>query len=300
MGGSDARDGWPRVAETPNPGIRSAGVPGLPIVRHPAGAAIALLGWLAAGPAPLSAQLDYRNLDDDRPTVTEDAYPVERYGFEFLLPYLYQRERGGADLHVAIPELEYGIVRNGQVGLKLPLAARREGGETTWGLAGITAFGLYNLNTEGRRLPALALRVDGHLPAGALAGDGVRVTFKAIATRSWGRHRLHLNAAWTAGDEERLSAVEPGHRWSYGAALDRTLFRHSLLLLGEIVARRTARATPVEVNAGAGVRYQLTPTAVLDFGLSRRLRRAAGPDLGVTLGFSHLFGFAWLLPRDAR
>ncbi|HXG44723.1 MAG TPA: transporter [Gemmatimonadales bacterium] len=272
----------------------------MPVARKKARLVIATLLWLAAVPASLLAQLDYRNLDDDRPTITEDAYPVERYAFEFLLPYSYERDRAGTDLHLVMPELEYGIVRNGQVGVKLPLAARRRSGDTEWGPAGVTAFGLYNLNTESRLLPAFAVRVDGHLPVGSLAGDGARVTFKAIATRSWGRNRVHLNAAWTVGDEERLAAVEPGHRWSYSAALDRTLFRQSLLLLGEIVTRRTAADTPVEVNAGIGVRYQLSPTMVMDLGLSRRIRRSTGPDFGVTAGFSRVFGLTWLMPARGR
>ena len=43
---------------------------------------------------PAWAQIDYRNLDDERPVVTEDAYPVERYAFEFLAPYLFEAEAG--------------------------------------------------------------------------------------------------------------------------------------------------------------------------------------------------------------
>jgi hypothetical protein len=46
--------------------------------------------------APAAAQIDYRNLDDDRPTRVEDAYPAERYAFELLIPYRFERGRGGA------------------------------------------------------------------------------------------------------------------------------------------------------------------------------------------------------------
>ena len=45
---------------------------------------------------PVSAQIDYRNLDDDRPAVTEDAYPVERYAFELLAPYRFEADAGGS------------------------------------------------------------------------------------------------------------------------------------------------------------------------------------------------------------
>jgi hypothetical protein len=251
---------------------------------------------LAAVRGPLAAQIDYRNLDDDRPVLTEDAYPVERHAFEFLLPYAFEDERGAGRVHAFIPEVEYGIIRNGQLGLKAPIAGARETGDTEWGLAGLRVFGLYNLNSEGRTLPALSARADLFLPVGSLGGDATRVSLKAIATRSWGRTRVHANAAWTLGDETSLAAVEAGHRWSYSLAADRTLFRQSVLLIGEVAARRAAKGAPVEVNAALGARYQWTPTTVLDLGVRRRLRDVAGPDLAVSVGLSHAFALRWLMP----
>ena len=256
-------------------------------------------GLLVAPRAPLVAQIDYRNLDDDRPVLTEDAYPVERHAFDFLLPYAYERERGGTNLHAFTPELEYGVLRNGQLGIKLPLAGAQAGGNTDWGLAGLRIFGLYNFNTEGPLLPALAARADLLLPVGSLGGDATRVSLKAIATRSWGRTRFHANAAWTFGDEQPLAVVEPGSRWSYSLAVDRTLFRQSALLVGEVAVLRPVRGAPVEVNAAIGARYQWTTTTVFDLGLRRRLRQTVGPDIAITAGFSHAFALPWLMPRGA-
>ena len=267
-------------------------------MRMPNLPALLLCASLTTLSAPLAAQIDYRNLDDDRPVVTEDAYPVERHAFEILLPYAYERERGGANFHAFTPEIEYGILRNGQLGLKLPLAGAQANGTTDWGLAGLRLFGLYNLNTESRLLPALSARADLLLPVGSLGGDATRVSLKAIATRSWGRTRFHANAAWTLGDAQQLAAVEPGSRWSYSLAVDRTLFRQSTLLVGEIVALRPIRGAPVEVDAAVGARYQWTTTTVFDVGVRRRLRRVAGPDFAVTVGFSHAFALPWLMPRD--
>ena len=70
-----------------------------------------------------AAQIDYRNLDDDRPVVTEDAYPIERYAFELIAPYTYESEADGARLHALVPEVAYGILSNAQLGVKAPLAA---------------------------------------------------------------------------------------------------------------------------------------------------------------------------------
>jgi hypothetical protein len=262
-------------------------------------AALTILALLAFS-MEAQAQIDYRNLDDDRPVVTEDAYPVERYAFEFLLPYRFEDETGDHQLHSTVPELAYGFVRNAQLGIKLPFSAVKDGGETDWGLAGVRLFGLYNLNTESRWLPALSVRVDAAFPVGSLAGDNTRYAIKAIATRSWGRVRLHLNAARGFGAEENLGTAEPLNRWSGSVALDRTFFRSSFLLIGEVASAQAVDNAPVAVNASIGGRWQWTPTLVVDLGVTRRLRSDAGPDLGLTVGFSHAFALRALMPADAR
>ena len=246
---------------------------------------------------PLAAQIDYRNLDHERPVATEDAYPVERHAFEVLLPFRSEREPGGDRVHQIPLELEYGILDNAQVGIGLPIAALdRPGLDTDWGLAGLSLFGLYNFNTESPALPALSLSAELGLPVGSLAGDDARLNLRGIATRSWGLTRAHLNVGGSFGSEDRLG-VESAPRWSLSVAADRTFFRKSLLLIGELVTQRTVSDAPVEVNAGVGLRYQVSPTLVLDVGAARRLRSEAGPDYDLTVGLSHAFGFAWLMPR---
>ena len=238
-------------------------------------------------PAAARAQIDYRNLDDDRPTLIEDAYPVERYGFEFLAPWRYARSRG-ANVHSFVPELEYGLLRNLQLGLKLPLATVQTPTGRDWGISGLRVFALYNFNPEGRWLPAWSLRTDATFPVGSLAGDATHLTLKGIATRSWVSSRLHLNGAYTVGPDARLAVAEAAHKWWVGAAVDRTLFRTSTLLVAEIYGLRPATAQPVELNASVGLRYQLSTMVVFDVGLTRRLR-STGPDYEITLGISRAF-----------
>jgi hypothetical protein len=246
------------------------------------------------------AQIDYRNLDDHRPVRTEDAYPIERYAFELLLPYVYENGPGGEQVHLFTPELGYGVLANTQVGLKLPLAVLDQPTDTDWGFAGPRLFGLYNLNTEGRRAPGLALRADLALPLGNLAGDDPQLTIKAIATRSWGRTRLHLNGALTVGNPTRRPVAEAEPSWALSIAGDLTLLRQSLLLVGELGALEAGSGQPTQGTAALGFRSQLTPTLVLDAGVSRRLLTDTGPDLGLTLGFSHAFALAGLMRVSRR
>ena len=250
--------------------------------------------------APLSGQIDYRNLDDDRPVITEDAYPVERYAFELIAPYRFEADADGAQLHTTVPEAAYGLARNAQVGLKLPLALVDEDTGTDQGLAGLRLFGLYNFNTEGRSLPALSLRADASFPLGSLAGEGSRFALKAIATRSWGRTRAHLNLARGFGSEDELSVAEPLSRWNASLAVDRTFFRSSILLIGEVALSQAIQDAPTAVNASVGGRWQWTPTLVLDAGVTRRLRSDIGPDIALTIGITHAFALRELMPAGRR
>jgi hypothetical protein len=248
---------------------------------------------------PAAAQIDYRNLDDDRPVVTEDAYPVERYAFELLAPYRFEEEAGGDQLHTAVPEASYGLARNTQVGLKLPFAGADDGTDTDWGLAGLRLFGLYNFNTESQSLPALSVRADATFPVGSIAGEDARFGVKVIATRSWGRTRAHVNVARGFGSEADISVAESIDRWNASLAVDRTLFRSSLLLVGEVAVTQSIQDAPTEINGALGGRWQWTPTLVLDVGLTRRLRADIGPDIGVTVGLSHAFAIRGLMPAES-
>ena len=262
-----------------------------------------VMSVLPAGQA--AAQIDYRNIDDDRPTLLEDAYPTEFRAFEVLAPYQFEAEAGPGHVHLFELEITYGLFRNFQTGVKFPIAGvgkTAPGGSsaTEWGLAGIRAFGLYNFFSEGRWLPALSLRSDVTVPVGSLAGDVTRVSVKGIATRTWGFNRLHLNVARGFGSETGLGAAETIPRWLYGLAYDRTLFRQSILAIAEVYGRQAVEGVRTEYNASLGARYQLNPTTVIDVGVARRLRDGIGPDFGVTAGISHVFAIPGLIPLPRR
>jgi hypothetical protein len=139
------------------------------------------------------------------------------------------------------------------------------------------------------------LRADASFPVGALAGDGTQLTIKGIATRGWGRTRVHLNAAYTFGVEQSTSAIEAADNWWYGLAADRTLFRHSLLVIAELYALRSVPGDPVQVNGTIGLRRQVTPYLVLDVGLAHGFRDEAGPEYEITVGLSRSFAVAGLI-----
>lgn len=256
----------------------------------------AFLAGLLTVPGRAAAQIDYRNLDDDRPVRVEDAAPVETYAFEFLFPYAVEREKDGGFVHAVVPELSYGLFPNLHLGLKAPVGLVDDADGTEVGLSGLRAFALYNLNTEFGVLPAMSLRVDGEFPVGAFAASNTRVAVKGILTRAFGRHRMHVNGAYRFGPDGTPGRIESLPRWWAGLALDRTLYRQSILLIVEGRVEHAVDGAPLDVTAGAGLRWQWTPTTVLDLGVSRGWREDLGHDVAVTIGFSHVFAIRALMP----
>ena len=259
--------------------------------------ALAVLLLLSCSTTRARAQIDYRNLDDERPVRTEDAYPVDRYAFELMTPLTFEAT-GDARQYLLAPEVEYGAFANAMVGAKFPIAVADGPDGTRTGLGGAFAYVLYNFNTESRHLPALALRTDVQFPLGSLGGDGVRATLKALATRSCGRWRAHVNLAGTVGPDTELGA-DALPRWVATLAVDHTLFRQSVLIIGDVAVLETARDAPTQVEAALGLRWQWRPTTVLDTGIRRRLT-AAGPDFLLTIGLSQSLAFRALMPKAPR
>src|SRR5262245_24936928 len=111
---------------------------------------------LVAGSA--AAQTDFRNLDGHRPSRVEDAYPIERDAFELSLPYRF--ESGSRSAHALTPELAWGAVRSGAVGLALDWEPVRSGIAPNVPRLRSQLFGEANMLGETPGRPALMLRAD--------------------------------------------------------------------------------------------------------------------------------------------
>lgn len=274
--------------------------------------AAALLALLSAA-APLAAQTDYYNTDAGRPVRIEDAAATERYAFELkLAPLRLERAPGGVYHWGIEPEIAYGILPRTHVEVGFPFAIVDAGRETRQrGLAGIEVSAMHNLNTETRTLPALALRGDVLLPVGSLAPERVYPSVTGIATRTLRWARFHLNAQYTFGrnpEEERVPVPPPagdgettlpgGHevsRWLAGVAVDRVFPLQALLVIADLYASQPLHPDEeIEWNAGAGIRYQLSPYLAVDAGLGRRL--TGEPAWFVTFGSAYAFAVRSLIP----
>jgi hypothetical protein len=244
-----------------------------------------ILALLALLPLPALAQAEFYNLDDDRPTLIEDAYPTEYGGLE-LQAGLGRLEVAPGERSVLFhAEINYGLYYNLQVGAAGRALVGEVTGLTQQGFSDTSVFALYNVNRESRYWPALALRVDVGLPTGAFSASGVRAVFKGLATRTFGHVRLHANAAYGAGaaPKQTLHSDLAARFWA-GAAADYPL-TPNFLVVGEAYVLRVAGETDLNVNALLGLRWQVSPRCVLDAGLGRGLL-SGGNQLTATVGLT--------------
>jgi hypothetical protein len=255
----------------------------------------------AALAVPAHAQTDYYNTDAGRPLRIEDAYAVERYAFELqLAPLRLERSSGGAYTWEIEPEIAYGILPRTQLEVSLPFAVVDAGGEAEdAGIAGVGVAVLHNLNVETTTLPALAIAADATFPVGSLGPDDTYASLKAMATRTFGTTRFHLNGEYTFGpDPDAGDDAGEASRWMAGLAADRTLPLRSLLLTAGAFAEEPLRGD-LRWSAEAGFRYQLSPTFNIDGGIGRVL---TGDDQGwyVTFGTAYAFALRSLMPVPRR
>jgi hypothetical protein len=253
-----------------------------------------------SGAGGAHAQTDYYNTDAGRPVRIEDAYPVELHAFELqAAPIRLTRQRGGLYEWGFEPEIAWGVLPRLQVEVGVPTIYRDRGtGSRQLGLTGVDLSLLYNLNVETATLPALAVAGDVVLPVGNFAENKAFASAKAIATRTYRFARFHVNAQYTFGSAPTAGNADDLSRWMAGVAVDKTFPLRSMLVIGEVYAEQPLRREEaVSWNAGAGIRYQLTPRWAVDAGLGKTVSGGDG-SWHVTFGSAYAFAVRSLLPGN--
>jgi hypothetical protein len=256
--------------------------------------ALVALTVLVASAGPLAAQTDFYNTDRGRPLTVEDAIVVERHAFELqAAPLRATRVSRGVTHWGVAPELAWGILPRTQVEIALPVVMQEEPGrdKPLMALAGVELEALHQLNAETMGLPALAVGAAVHLRAGPLAPRRAVTTLRALATRTLGWGRVHLNAGYAPG--AALEASDPGaadaDRWMGGLAVDHTFALRSMLVGADVSARESLGDDgQVEWSAGVGVRQQMGPRFAMDAGVNRRVSGGL-PGWGLTVGGAYAF-----------
>ena len=217
------------------------------------------------------AQSDHINLEGGFGTRLEDAYPTAYGNRELQLPLTYQRTRAGRNVMAYQPTLELGLLRNTQLSVGVPIYSGN--GDRT-GSGDIVVNGLYNFNSEGLFIPAVALAGRLALPTG-LGSYGTDYGGTFILTKSilpmLGLHRLHANFAYShnsqpqARVEEGERRAERQYRWTLRAGYSVRLLPLTLFVV-DFVREQLPLAGQLGSSVEAGLRRQLNPRLVLSIG----------------------------------
>lgn len=258
----------------------------------PAGlTAMTILAGLGAAPA--WAQEDFRQSEADRPLLVEDAYSLKLREWEVELGLRGTVAEEGSAL-AGKGELKAGLFMNAQVGLELEAAVEGEGPGSEAGLETVGAHLLYNFNREAWSWPAFAARADVRTPGTGAAGrEDWSAVWKGIATRSFGRLRLHANGGYAVASD-----ADGGDHWLAGLGFDFPVGLFSRAVLGDVFVEIPEDEGRTRVWLEAGSRWQVTNRSVLDFGLSTRLDEweRGRANVALVLGISRIVGPAGLTP----
>lgn len=242
------------------------------------GAAVLLTGNFQARTA------DHMNLEENLPLQVEDAYPIAHRGREVQAIFRYDYTRENEDKLLLEPQIELGLLPNTELSISSPFFL---GEADQRGRGDIEIAGLYNFNTEGLFLPALALEAQGTIPTG-VSSDGFDTALKFIATKSisrMGTDRLHLNLAWL--HNAAPLADEREHRYAAVLGYSRRLAADWVLVADFV--RQTDRIEHEDSNIlELGFRWQVTPLTVVSFGAGAGIGRES-PKARAVLGFQKSF-----------
>ena len=266
-----------------------------------AGAATALLVVFCAS---AEAQVTYRNTDIARPVRIEDAVAFARYALDLYLSPVAVTWRDGEQGLGVTPGATYGLMSRTQIDLRIPVSITSAGDSGETGISGVYLGVLRNLKTEGAVVPALAMRGSVLLPVGNGGPASAHPALSALATRTIGGTRIHVNAQYSFREQPLTSTPEEARRtaragvvrWVTGVALDRALPRRSLLLTAETYASQPLDDTlNSQWIVGTGLRYQLSVGLTVDLGISTDL---TGPDRvwSLTFGIGRVTAVRSLLP----
>jgi hypothetical protein len=249
---------------------------------------VGMLIWFSNQPA---WALDHDNLDKNRPVQIEDAYPIAKGEIALEGGARFVDQRQGKTRFVFQLQVLYGAFYNTQLeigGDLLTEPTTVEGAEKSEDLR---LGALYNFNTETLSLPALAVKLDLEFPTG-VRSKGVDGALTGILTRSFGRWRTHLNAAYTVVGSAQGRERNGFYRFVAGVSYPLgypARFRQTVI--ADVFTRQSDLSggrNPTGVEAG--LRYQLSSRIVLDGGIGTEF--AGPPDRSAlfgTLGLSVAF-----------
>lgn len=239
-------------------------------------------------PAAFS-QSDHNNIDSGRPLRFDDAYSIafRERALEFGLSLdTFRRSQPSYGFRA---EYKVGFAKNQDIGITFDPSY--SGADRRFDRGNVELAYFNSMRREIGNSPALAYRVEVGLPTGR-DSQGVDAKFRAIATRALGQYdRLHLNL-----DAVVSSNSKPSERTiAFGAILAYTSplgypRKFDTTMVAEFALQQSrTRGQGYTGTLGLGLRKQMSPRTVVDFGIESDIfasRGAAQSPFRLTVGYS--------------
>ena len=252
---------------------------------------VAILLGIVAAAAGVAEAIDHKNLDEDRPTRLEDAYPIARGEISIETGAGFALLKRGPNRGVFPIEILYGAIPNLQVGVGSTLFTDPHDIEDRPKSGDLRASALYNFNQETLTLPAFAAKLTFTAPTGVDA-HGYGIELKGIVTKTIDRLSFHFNGGYEFLTGSTRTERDGRYELALGASypIGAPKFTRATLV-GDVFADQPAtRGESTIVGIEAGLRYQLTPSIVWDVGVGTEFAGPASRSVFfATTGLS--FGF---------
>lgn len=256
-------------------------------------AARTLLILVAASAFGLAAaQTDHDNIDSERPLSFDDAEPIATGGLalEFGAATRFFRTRAiGFQLPIKfvwgpISDTQFEIGTTGLLGSRFETSGRN------FELDVVEFAVLRSFRREIRNSPALALRVDVLAPA--RRGQSAEYRLTGIASKTATQYdRLHLNVTldYAARSDAGQNRTRIGAIIGYTRPIGYPRSFDTTGLAELVIGQSRERGGPTSIGIGLGVRRQMSPRSVLDFGVQSGLTGTDRVPLRLIAGYSTSF-----------
>lgn len=227
------------------------------------------------------AQSDFMNLENNFGVRLEDAYATAYRNREAQTYVRYERDAKGRNTTLLVPALEIGPFRNTQFSVAVPV---RVGNGDRTGTGNIEVSGLYNFNTEGLYLPAIALAAQADIPTG-LESSGLDYTLRFAATKTITRMRptrIHANVRYTRNAQPSTQLegselmTERAERWVGIVGISTRLTPQTLIVV-DFIREQFRLVGEMGNSVELGFRRQMTPRLVMSLGGTAGLGEQAPP-----------------------
>ncbi|OFZ53307.1 MAG: hypothetical protein A2428_10175 [Bdellovibrionales bacterium RIFOXYC1_FULL_54_43] len=232
---------------------------------------------------------DHINLERGIPVQLEDAYPTAFQNREFQGIAKYERTDDDENRYELVPVLEYGIFRNSELEIEVPVKFEPGPNEGSGNIE--TAF-LYNLNYEGLLLPAISPIVRAVIPTGKNS-RGLDTSLGLALTKTLSRtgffHRIHANAFWHHNEDPSFD--ERSNRYEFALGYQARLDNSNQLLFN-VLRKQEVKRDKASNLVELGLRHQWNPLWVLAVGATVGIG-SGSPNFMGTLGFQRMINWPY-------